>query len=178
MHICFEWYQNVYPLDTVLFYNVSLHLMFFTSAVSVFVWLVVTIWRVWRFWRRISVVVKYLYVFKVCYLGQFQKQWLVKNDILFQIFKLWEFIEIFEVVRLKIKNIYWCQTCLNRCHIFIQPLLLKCLYKDLLNINELFWDLKWKIGVLEKYKKTLETKRTRILEYNYGYIYLIGPVHN
>ena len=63
IQIHFEWWQKVYPLKKSLLYNVFQKFMFFTSDVSVFIQLVVTIWRGWRCWRRISGVVESLSVF-------------------------------------------------------------------------------------------------------------------
>ena len=46
-------------------------------------------------------------VYRFCELGQFHRPWLMANDILFQILKLWDFVENFGIVRFKKKIEYF-----------------------------------------------------------------------
>ena len=55
--------------------------------------------------------------------------------------------------------------------LFIRALLLKCLHKDFPEIRELFLIVKIKTELLEKYKKTLDTKQARILKHICKYFY-------
>ena len=63
---------------------------------------------------------------------------------------------------------------------FFQPLLLKGLYLDFLNICELFCYVNMENGVLGKHKKIPDTKRAQILKRNCKHIIYIynSPVHN
>ena len=55
----------------------------------------------------------------------------------------------------------------DRCQFFIiQPLLLKGLDEDSLEICGLFWDVKMENGVLGLIQKTLDTKQANILKHN------------
>ena len=66
-----------------------------------------------------------------------------------------------------------------KINFFIQPILLKVLYRDSLEISKLFWDVKMKHGVLGQIQKTLDTKQARILKHNCSYILKkLIPVHN
>ena len=67
----------------------------------------------------------------------------------------------------------WCHNLFfDVCQFFYycSPLLLEFLHKDSLDICETFEMKKWKIEFLDKYKKTLDTKRARILKHNYKYV--------
>ena len=108
MHICFEWCQKVYLLEKILFYNVSLQLMIFCLWCQSF-------YSTWRNCiKGLKVLnkdqwccqVAFCFVFQVCELSQFHRPWLMSNDILLQILKWWDFVQIFRNCEVK-KYIYF-----------------------------------------------------------------------
>ena len=85
----------------------------------------------------------------------------------------WYIIADIEIVRFcwKISKLGGLKSMLNflmdiRIYFSIKPLLLQGLLLCSLKIHELFWDVKMENGVLGEYKKTLDTKRSRILKRN------------
>ena len=124
----------------------------------------------WRFLIMIEGVDKSLYVFFywVCDLGQFNRPWLIKNDILMQILILWDFVLKnwnCEVVFLEYL-IYFSELIFSN-----QPLLLRGIHIGSLKISNLF--LRYKDGkwIFWKNTKTLDTKRAHSLKLNCEYIW-------
>ena len=119
--------------------------------------------------------VAFCFVFWVCELGQFHRPWLMRNDKLLQILKMMRFCWNFSKWwGFKQKNILIDVRIIVlvdvKLYILIQPLLLKVLHKDSLDICGLFWDVKmenWVFGIIQK---TLDTKWALILEHNCKYI--------
>ena len=101
----------------------------------------------------------------------------MSNDILYQILKWWDFVEIFR--NYEFKNNCWIFRYISGFIFSIQPVLLKGIPIYYLNICELFWDVKIENRVLEKYKKKIDKKQERILKRNCKNIYIKdSPVHN
>ena len=104
----------------------------------------------------------------VCDLGQFNRPWLIKNDILMQILILWDFVLKnwnCEVVFLEYL-IYFSELIFSN-----QPLLLRGIHIGSLKISNLF--LRYKDGkwIFWKNTKTLDTKRAHSLKLNCEYIW-------